>query len=130
MLFRKDRPLMVPVILALSVVLVSVLLYRFVNFREERVVKRFLQEVKFGNYPKAYEIWGSSAAYTYQDFMSDWGENGYYGRVNSYRVLDSQTRGTGVIVYVEINDLKTPMAFWVERRTRTIGFSPIYEYRP
>src|SRR6266480_2871851 len=106
MLFRKDRSLRVPLVLALVVVAACLLLYRFANFREERAVRLFLEELKAGNYPKAYQLWGPSPAYSYKDFMADWGEQGYYGRPKSFKILDSQTRGSGVIVYVQIEPLK------------------------
>ena len=128
MLFRKDGSLRVPLVLALVVVVAFLLLYRFANFREERAVRLFLEELNAGNYPKAYQLWGPSAAYSYKDFMADWGEQGYYGRPKSFKILDSRTRGSGVIVYVKIDHLKKPMAFWVERKTQTLGFSPISEY--
>ncbi|PYV37626.1 MAG: hypothetical protein DMG06_27590 [Acidobacteria bacterium] len=59
----------------------------------------------------------------------DWGgKQRYYGRPKDFKILDSQTRRSGVIVYVQINHLKKPMAFWVERKTQALGFSPISEY--
>ena len=130
MLLRKDRPLLVPVILAWVVVAVCLLLYRFGNFREERAVRLFLEELKAADYQKAYQLWGPSPTYTYQDFRSDWGEHGYYGKVTGYRIFDSRTRGSGVIVYVEFSHLRKPVAFWVERKTHTLGFAPDPVYRP
>ena len=121
---QRTRPLLVPVGLALAVVAACLLLYRFANFREERVVRQFLDELKAGNYQQAYRIWGPSSTYSYEDFTSDWGERGYYGRVTGYKILDSETRGSGVVVYVEFKHLKKPMAFWVERKTRALGFAP------
>ena len=126
----RDRPLLVPVSLALVVVVGCLLVYRFANFREERIVRRFLEELKAGNYQKAYQIWGPSATYSYQDFMSDWGERGYYGKVTGYKILDSETRGSGVAVYVEFAHLKKPMALWVERKTRTLSFAPFTAQPP
>jgi hypothetical protein len=122
---HKTRPLLVPVGLALAVVAGSLLLYRFANFREERVVRQFLDELKVGNYRQAYQAWGPTSSYSYDDFRSDWGERGYYGKVTSYKILDSQTRGSGVIVYVEFDHLKKPLAFWVDRKTRSLGFAPV-----
>jgi len=119
-----NRPLLFPISLALVVVAGCLLVYRFANFREERVVRQFLNELKAGNYQQAYRIWGPSSTYSYEDFMSDWGQHGYYGKVTSYKILDSETRGSGVVIYVEFNHLKKPMAFWVERKTRVLGFAP------
>jgi hypothetical protein len=121
---QKSRPLLVPVGLALAVVAASLLLYRFANFREERAVRRFLDELRAGNYQQAYQVWGPTSTYTYEDFLSDWGEKGYYGKVSGYKILDSQTRGPGVVVTVGFDHLKEPLVFWVDRKTHTLGFAP------
>ena len=120
----RSRPLLVPVGLALAVITGCLLLYRFANFREERAVRQFLDKLRVGDYQQAYQAWGPSSTYSYADFTSDWGERGYYGKVTSYKILDSQTTGSGVIVYVEFDHLKKPLAFWVDRKTRTLGFAP------
>jgi len=125
MLLRKDRPLLFPVILALSATATILLLYRFGNFREERAVRLFLEEVKAGAYPEAYQRWGPSPTYSYADFMADWGgERGYYGKVTNFKILESKTKGSGVVVYVQFDHLKKPVAFWVDRKTRHLGFAP------
>ncbi|MEW5975168.1 MAG: hypothetical protein AB1898_05100 [Acidobacteriota bacterium] len=118
-----------PVILALAVIVAGLFIYRFANFREEGVVRRFLDELKARNYRAAYEVWGPTEAYTFEDFLSDWGKDGYYGPPSDYQILDSRTHGTGVIVYVRVSHLKKPLALWVERRTRTVSFSPFEEYQ-
>jgi hypothetical protein len=125
MLLRKDRPLLVPVILALSAIVTILLLYRFGNFREERAVRLFLEELKAGAYPEAYQRWGPSPTYNYADFLSDWGgDRGYYGKVTNFKILESKTKGTGVVVYVQFDHLKKPVAFWVDRKTHHLGFAP------
>ena len=123
----RSRPLLVPIGLALVVVAGSLLLYRFANFREERVVRQFLGELKAENYQQAYQAWGPSSTYSYSDFTSDWGERGYYGKVKAYKILDSETKGSGVIVHVEFDHLKKPLAFWVDRKTLTLGFAPVLD---
>jgi hypothetical protein len=116
-----------PILFALGAVIVVLLIYKFANFREERLVLRFLEQLKSGNPQQAYQIWGPSKGYSYQDFMADWGRNGYYGEVHDFKVLKSNTRGTGVIVVVQFSHLKKPVSFWVERRAHTISFSPFDE---
>ena len=38
-----------------------------------------------------------------QDFLTDWGKDGYYTKgVESAKVVDSNSRGTSVVVYVGI----------------------------
>jgi hypothetical protein len=122
----KQSPLMrPPVLFAMGAVAVILLIYRFGNFCEERLVQKFLDELKAGNFQQAYQIWGPTPGYAYKDFMADWGGHGYYGKIGASRILESKTEGTGVIVMVEFGHLKRPVALWVERRTRTLAFSPI-----
>ena len=109
----------------MGAVAVILLIYKFGNFREERLVQKFLDELKAGNFQQAYQAWGPTPGYTYKDFMADWGGRGYYGKSGASRILESKTEGTGVIVMVEFSHLKQPVALWVERRTRTLAFSPI-----
>jgi hypothetical protein len=125
MLLKKDQHLRFPIILALSAIVVGLLVYRFANIREERVVQRFLQALKAQNYPSAYQIWGPTPNYTYKDFMTDWGgAQSYYGLVKSYQILESKSRGSGVVITVEFNHLKKQLNLWVERRTQQLSFSP------
>jgi len=112
-------------ILALLVIIVGLLVYRFANIREEGVVKKFLEALKGQDYAHAYQIWGPTANYTYKDFMTDWGgPQGYYGAIKGFRLLGSESRGSGVIVTVEFDQLKNPLRLWVERRTHQMSFSP------
>ena len=126
LMLLKQSPLMrPPVLFAMGAVAVILLIYRFGNFREEKLVEKFLDELKAGNFQQAYQTWGPTPGYAYKDFMADWGGHGYYGKIGTSRILESKTEGTGVIVMVEFGHLKRPVALWVERRTRTLAFSPI-----
>jgi hypothetical protein len=125
MAVNLPRWLNLPVISASSLVLVILLIYTFGNYRQERVVKNFLNEVKAGNYQKAYQIWGPTQSYTFKDFMKDWGgASSYYGQVRGYRILRSKTHGNGVIVTVEFEHLKKPVPFWVDLKDLSLAFSP------
>ena len=120
----KDRPLIMPILLAGSVISIGLLIYLFGNFREEQAVRKCMEALKSEDLISAYQLWGPTEEYTYQDFLKDWGEQGYYGQVKHFHILRSKWKGSGVIVMVQINNLRKPIAFWVERKTRTIGFSP------
>ena len=127
--FRKDILQRPPFLFALGAALIVLLLYRFGNIREEWVVKRFLGELKAGDFQKAYQTWGPTAGYPYSEFMADWGGNGYYGKIHEFKIEGSQSEGTGVVVEVEFSHLKKPVFLWVERKTHTLGFSPIEQLR-
>jgi len=125
MLLKKSPLMRPPVLFSMGAVAIILLIYQFGNIREERLVQKFLDELKAGNFQQAYQTWGPTPGYTFRDFMADWGGNGFYGKIGQSRILKSKTEGTGVIVLVEFSHLKRPVALWVERRTRTLAFSPI-----
>jgi hypothetical protein len=65
-----------------------------------------------------------------QDFLSDWGKDGYYTKgVSSAKVMDSNSRGTSVVVYVDIQSLKFPLALRVNKESLKLSYSPTNKYR-
>ena len=124
----KNRLLKTPLIMAGAAVGLGILIYFFANFREERAVKSCFEALQRGDLEAAYQIWGPTEEYTFKDFLQDWGEGGYYGRVRSFRIVESKSQGSGVVVKVQIRtdsgQLRIPIAFWVEREDRSIGFAP------
>lgn len=120
----KTRLLKTPLILAGAAVGLGILIYFFANFREERAVQKCFEALHRGDLEAAYRIWGPTEHYTFKDFLQDWGEDGYYGKVRYFKIVESESRGSGVIVRVQINNLARPIAFWVEREDRSIGFAP------
>ncbi len=124
----KDR-LKVPVAIALVLIFVSGLLYKFANYREERRVRQFLQIIESGQFDQAYREWDAGSHYTLNDFLQDWGKEGYYTKgMHQANVVDSNGRGSSVIVYVGIDSLKSPVALLVDKETLKISFSPISKY--
>ena len=92
------------------VILVSSSLWWFV-FRllpERRTAEHFMDAVVSGNLQAAYQIWKPGSSYSYQDFVSDWGEKGYYGPVKSYRIESAALPrdSSGVDVVVEISPVQ------------------------
>jgi hypothetical protein len=124
----KER-LKVPVTIALVLIFISGLAYKFANFREERRVGQFIQEVESGQYDVAYREWDSDGRYTMNDFIQDWGKEGYYTKgMRTARVIDSNGRGSAVVVYVDIDSLKSPVALRVDKETLKLSFSPVSKY--
>ena len=63
------------------------------------------------------------------DFLQDWGKDGYYTKgMHESRVVDSNSKGTGVVVYLDIDSLKSPVALLVDKDTLKISFSPVSKY--
>ena len=124
----KER-IKVPLGIALVLIFVSGLIYKFANFREEGRVKQFMSEIQGGEYDIAFREWDSDGHYTMKDFLQDWGKEGYYTKgMHDARVVDSNGNGFGVIVYVGIDSLKSPVALLVSKETLKISFSPKSKY--
>jgi len=97
----------------------------FRNYPEERAVSRFFTTLEQGNFQEAYRLWQPSSTYTYGDFLHDWGERGDYGKIRSFKVLGSRSKGSvTVIVTVTINDQQPPRDLLVDRKTKGLAFSP------
>jgi hypothetical protein len=124
----KER-LKVPVAIALALIFISGLIYKFANFREEGRVRHFMAAIEEGQYDTAYQEWDGDAHYTMNDFLQDWGKDGYYTKgMHEARVVDSNAKGSAVVVYVGIDSLKSPVALRVDKDTLKISFSPESKY--
>ena len=114
-----------PVVIALVVVTGALLGYRLRNYPEERAVGRFLTTLEEGNFREAYRLWQPSPSYGFGDFMHDWGEQGDYGKLRQFEILQSRSKGSdAVIVTVRINGVDPPLDVVVDRRTRGLAYSP------
>lgn len=114
--------------LLILLVVAGVLYYWFKNYREEKRVKEFVALLQRGEYATAYTFWGCRVEapcpnYDYKGFLEDWGEKSPVGKVQSYRLLSSHERGSGVIVTVSLND-QPPVRLWVEKKNQVLGFAP------
>ena len=70
------------------VVLAAVVVYlTFRFYPEQRAAQRFFDALVAGDTNGAYKLWKAGPSYHLQDFLADWGANGYYGPVKSYKIL-------------------------------------------
>jgi hypothetical protein len=114
---------------------------------EKRAVRNFMDAVVAGEMRRAFQMWKPSASYSFQDFVSDWGPNGYYGPVKSY-VIESvdqpdAPRGTnlpvtGVVIVVELSQYQPfpdpkdtvksrrnkEARIWVESKDLSLSYAP------
>jgi hypothetical protein len=124
----KER-LKVPVGIALALIFISGLIYKFANFREERAVRQFMGQIQSSNLDAAYQLWDTEGRYTTRDFLQDWGKDGYYTKgMHQASVVDSNSKGGSVVVYLAIDSLKYPVALLVDKDTLKISFSPVSKY--
>ena len=53
-------------------------------------MEHFFDALVAGDTATAYQIWKPGASYEMKDFLADWGPEGYYGPVKSYKILEGQ----------------------------------------
>ena len=123
------------------VVFVAAGLWWVLRYHKERVtILHFMTAVIAGNMQQAYQVWKPSPSYTFKDFQDDWGANGYYGPVRSFRIKDTDRpkASTAVAIKLELspyqpfpadNDMakqnKTKeVVLWVELKDESISFPP------
>jgi hypothetical protein len=124
----KER-IKVPAAIALALIFISGAIYKFANYREESRVQQFMQTIESGQYDAAYKQWDADGKYTMKDFLQDWGKEGYYTKgMQQVRIVDSNSKGSAVVVYVGIDSLKSPVALRVDKETLKISFSPVSKY--
>jgi hypothetical protein len=65
-----------------------------------------------------------------QDFLDDWGKDGYYMKgVTTAEVIDSNSRGPVVVVYIGFDQRDLPLAIRVDKETLKLSYSPTNKYR-
>jgi len=114
------------ILITLAVIILGLACYIALrNYPEEGTVSVFLTTLEQGNFQEAYRLWQPSPTYTYKDFLHDWGEQGDYGKIRTFKILGSRSKGKRtVIVTVTINDQEPPRDLLVDRKTKGLAFSP------
>jgi hypothetical protein len=119
-----------------AVVVIGVLLYTFRNVPYERVVDRFFIALEEKNFEAAYGIWlhdpdwkqheAQYKRYSFHDFYLDWGPGGEWGIIRTHKIVGAAApkNGSGVVVVVTVNDRAEQARIWVERKDKTLTFSP------
>jgi hypothetical protein len=120
-----------PGIVIVVFIVLGFVAYKYYNFQQERSVTEFLAEVSSGQIDTAFSKWDvEGGSYTMKDFVSDWGKEGYYTKgATSKKVIDSNSRGQEVVVYVDIDTFKVPLALRVNRETLKLSYSPNNKYK-
>lgn len=109
--------------------------------QEKATVRHFLDTVVAGNMERAYQLWKPQPAYSFKDFLEDWGPNGYYGPVKSYHFEDAERPkggSSGVIVVFEVSPYQPfpdnndsvkqnktkEVRVWVEFKDQSMSYPP------
>jgi hypothetical protein len=77
-------------IAAVVLVVVIALWFSFRYYPEKKAAGQFFAALTAGDTAKAYALWKPSSGYTMNDFLVDWGTDGYYGPVRSYRIMGAK----------------------------------------
>lgn len=90
---------------ALVLVAIVLLWFTFRYYPEKKAAERFFDALVAEDTAKAYQIWKPGPSYGMNDFLADWGPQGYYGPVKSYKILrtSSPIGANAVAVRVEIS---------------------------
>ncbi len=119
---RKYIPL--PLLIIILIIIGLLTAFALWDYPEERAVTTFLTTVERGDYQKAYKLWQPSSSYSFNDFMHDWGLKGDYGKIRTFRILDSKSKGSEtVLITVRINHVNPPLGLLVDRKTKGLAYS-------
>ncbi len=117
-----------------AVLILAALGYLFRNYPYERIVDHFFVALEQKDFEKAYGIWlhdpnwkqhpDQHPNYSFHDFYVDWGPGGEWGIIREHKIVTSAARGSGVVVGVKVNQRAEEATIWVERKDKTLTFSP------
>jgi len=132
---RRKRQILVAIV-SLAVILAS-LLYIFRYWPYEHRVNQFFTALEKQDYKQAYALWQNDPAweqhpgkfknYPFSEFCQDWGPSGEWGAITSHKIEGSATPkggSSGVVVVVTVNQRVEPARLWVEKKDKTLTWSP------
>jgi hypothetical protein len=136
---HKSRA-MVFTIGALALVVVVLLYFAFRYYPERRAAEHFFDALVAGDTDTAYRLWKPGPSYGMKDFMADWGPQGYYGPVKSYKILkvNAPPKANAIAVRVAISPFSPlpdagdaeksrntrVVSIWVLTKDKSLSFPP------
>jgi hypothetical protein len=90
-------------IAALAVVAIGALYFTFRYYPEKRAAEHFFDTLVAGDTTQAYQLWKPGPTYAMRDFLADWGPEGYYGPVKSYRIRGTKSPSGSHSVAVSVD---------------------------
>lgn len=110
----------------------------FLRFQTEKdTVRNFMEAVARGDMKAAYELWkpADPQGYNFNEFVADWGPQGYYGPIRSFRITAAakpKRYASGVVIAVELcpespfrhDPRNKEVSIWVERSDQSLSFPP------
>ena len=113
-------------IAALVLVAIVVLWFNFRYYPEKKAAEHFFDALVAGDTARAYQLWKPSPSYAMKDFLADWGPEGYYGPVKSYKILraSSPIGANAIAVRVAISPfspMPDPSEIEKSRKTKVVS---------
>jgi hypothetical protein len=125
---------------ALALFVVVLLYFAFRYYPERRAAEHFFDALVAGDTDNAYRLWKPGPSYAMKDFMADWGPQGYYGPVKSYKILNAKAPPKGNVIAVRVatspfsplpdagdaeKSRKTRvLSIWVRTKDKSLSFPP------
>ncbi|HUQ91548.1 MAG TPA: hypothetical protein VM120_07690 [Bryobacteraceae bacterium] len=125
---QREKKLRWIVVSIVGVLLVSGLLYANLrDYKEERILKQFLEALKRQDYKSAYSMWGCTVElpcrdYALDKFMEDWGPNGVNAKYAAGGITDTERCGSGFMGV--LHQGKEELSLWVERSNGALSYAP------
>ena len=116
------------VTIVVAAIVISLGWYLFRNHHQEAVVRRFIADLRHGDFQSAYRDWGCSGGkdctgYPFDKFMSDWGPGNNAPDPSTLHLDDSESCNNGVLLTVDVNRSREEV-LWVDKGGDTISFAP------
>lgn len=124
---RREKILKVVVVSLVGVAVIAGLVWFFFrDYREQQRVRAFLDELREGNYPTAYAMWGCTIDdpcenYSFETFVEDWGPDAM-GDGGTIQATSKHSCSTGVIQTVQVG--LNQYLIWVDREDPDLAFAP------
>lgn len=126
---RRERKRNRIIVVLIAVAIVGAVLYfTFRDFREERQLKQFVENLRAKNYDAAYVQWGCSKEqpcrdYQFEKFMEDWGPASAAGKADAIELVSKRSCSTSVLQTLKLANGEE-VVLLINRADLTIGFSP------
>jgi hypothetical protein len=134
---KEHRRWQVIIAIASIVIILAGVGYLFRYWPYEHRVNQFFSAVENRDFKQAYGIWQNDPNweqhpdkyknYPFPEFYRDWGPSGEWGVISRHKIDGAGTPkggSSGVIVLVTINGRVDPARLWVEKKDKTMTWSP------
>jgi len=125
---RRERLVKRIAIVTGSAVIVGLVLYFSLRtFGQERILNKFLTDLRGQQYQDAYKLWGcpeNCKYYPPDQFLEDWGPSSKYANASAWKIEHVDYCDEGVVFDLSYPNTPDDIGLWVNRSTDIISFNP------